>query len=251
MRRKLGDNLRHIRERIAAACAQAGRKPSDIKLIAVTKTVEVDVIRLALDLGLTDLGESRVQELTKRASMIEEYRSRRLLVDGPGHAPPNPDWHMIGHLQRNKVKAVLPWARTIHSVDSLRLAEDISTHSAKMNRTTDILVEINVSEERSKHGVAVAAAGYLIEHIQGMPNIRVIGLMTMAPYSDDPEAARPHFARLRELFEDVRSERAPGPDFAHLSMGMSGDFEVAIEEGATMVRIGNALFEGVTAATER
>jgi PLP dependent protein len=233
---------------MAAACAKAGRGINDVRLIAVTKMVEVDVIRLALDLGLTDLGESRVQELTKRASMIEEYRSRRLLVEGPSGAPPNPEWHMIGHLQRNKIKAVLPWARTIHSLDSLRLAEDISAHGARMNRTTDILVEINVSEERSKHGVAVAAAGYLIEHVLGMPNIRVIGLMTMAPYSEDPETSRPHFARLREVFEDIRTERSLGPEFAHLSMGMSGDFEVAIEEGATMIRIGTALFDGVTAA---
>jgi pyridoxal phosphate enzyme (YggS family) len=249
MRRKLSDNLRHVRDRIAAACAKAGRDPNDVTLIAVTKTVEVDVIRSALELGLTDFGESRVQELTKRAGMIEEYRSRRLLVAGSAQAPPSPNWHMIGSLQRNKVKAVLPWARTIHSVDSLRLAEDISAHSAKMNRTTNILVQINVSEERTKHGVAVAAAGYLIDHIREMTNVAIIGLMTMAPLTDNPENARPHFARLHEVFQEIKSERGLGPDFAHLSMGMSGDFEVAIQEGATMVRIGTALFEGVTAAS--
>jgi len=248
MRRKLSDNLRHIRDRIAAACAKVGRDPAGVRLIAVTKTVEVNVIRLALELGLLDLGESRVQELAKRAGMIEEYRSRRLLVEGPGGAPPSPNWHMIGHLQRNKVKLVLPWARTIHSVDSLRLAEDISTQGARLNRTTDIFVQVNVSEERTKHGVAVAAASYLIEHIVSMPNLRVIGLMTMAPLSENPEDARPCFARLRELFEDIRSERSLGPEFAHLSMGMSNDFEVAIQEGATMVRIGTALFDGVTEA---
>ncbi len=247
MRRKLSDNLRHVRDRIAAACDRVGRNPENVTLIAVTKTVEVDVIRLALDLGLTELGESRVQELTKRASMIEEYRSRRLLVAGPGEAPPAPTWHMIGTLQRNKVKAVLPWVRMIHSVDSLRLAEDISAQGVKLNRTTDVFVEVNVSEEKTKHGTAVAAASYLIEHIRSMPNIRVVGLMTMAPLTNDPEQARPHFVRLRELFEDIRADQVGGPHFQHLSMGMSNDFEVAIEEGATCVRIGTALFEGVSA----
>jgi len=248
MRRRLSDNLKRVRDRIASACERCGRSANSVTLIAVTKTVEVDVIRCLLDLGVTELGESRVQELTKRAGMIEEYRSRRRLVAGPADVPPSPNWHMIGTLQRNKVKHVLPWARTIHSVDSLRLAEDISTQGVKLNRTTDVFVQVNVSEEKTKHGVVVGAASYLIDQIRAMPNLRVIGLMTMAPWSEDPQAARPHFARLRELFEDIRHERDCGPEFAHLSMGMSNDFEVAIEEGATMVRIGTALFEGVTAS---
>ncbi len=248
MRRKLSDNLKRVRDRIASACVKSNRNPNDVTLVAVTKTVEVDVVRSALELGITEFGESRVQELTKRASMIEEFRSRRRLVAGPADVPPSPNWHMIGYLQRNKVKQVLPWARVIHSVDSLRLAEDISTHSAKMERTTDAFVQVNVSEEKSKHGVVVGATAYLIEQILPMPNIRIIGLMTMAPFEENPELARPHFARLRELFEDIRAERIVGPAFAHLSMGMSNDFEVAVEEGATVVRIGTALFEGVTAA---
>lgn len=246
MRRRLSDNIRHVRDRIAAACARVGRNPDNVRLIAVTKTVEVNVIRLSLDLGLTDLGESRVQELTKRAGMIEEYRSRKRLVAGADS--PAPTWHMIGTLQRNKVKAVVPWARTIHSVDSLRLVEDISTHGVRTNRVTDVLVQVNVSEEKTKHGVAVAAVSYLVDHIRAMPAIRVVGLMTMAPLTDDPEQARPHFARLREVFEEIRTEQDPGPDFVHLSMGMSNDFEIAIEEGATMIRVGTALFEGVATA---
>jgi PLP dependent protein len=248
MRRRLSDNLKRVRDRIASACARSGRGTDSVTLIAVTKTVEVDVIRCVLELGVTELGESRVQELTKRAGMIEEYRSRRRLVAGPADVPPSPNWHMIGTLQRNKVKHVLPWARTIHSVDSLRLAEDISEQGVRLNRTTDVFVEVNVSDERNKHGVVVGAASYLVEQIRAMPNLRVIGLMTMAPFSDAPEAARPHFARLRELFDDIRHERLCGPEFAHLSMGMSNDFDVAVEEGATMVRVGTALFEGVTAA---
>lgn len=245
MRRKLSDNLRRIRDRIAGACARVGRDPGDVRLVAVTKTVEVDVIRQLLELGVIELGESRVQELTKRAGMIEEYRSRRRLVVGAAETIPSPNWHMIGHLQRNKVKSVLPWARVVHSVDSLRLAEDISHHGEEANHTTDIFLQVNVSEERTKFGLVVGAVTYVVDQVRAMPNVRLLGLMTMAPYADDPEAARPHFARLRELFEDLKTDLRLPPDFRHLSMGMSGDFEVAIEEGATFVRIGTALFEGV------
>ncbi len=210
--------------------------------------VEVDVIRQGLELGLTELGENRAQELSKRASMIEEWRSRRMLMGDRGDVAASPNWHMIGSLQRNKVKLVLPWARTIHSIDSLRLAEDISKHSVAMNQTTDVLLQINVSEERSKHGVVVGAANYVLQDMARMPNIRVAGLMTMAPLSANAEDARPYFARLHEIFEDIRTAKIARPHFKHLSMGMSGDFETAIEEGATMIRIGSALYEGVTAA---
>jgi len=247
MRRKLADNLKRVRDRIAAAAGRAGRSPDSVTLVAVTKTVEVDVIRMMLELGATQLGESRVQELAKRASMIEEYRSRRQLMGGSQDVPPAPTWHMIGHLQRNKVRQVLPWARIIHSVDSLRLAEDISAQGAKAGYTTDIFLQVNVSGERTKFGMAVGATGHLLDQIREMPSIRIVGLMTMAPLVDDPEKARPHFVRLRELFEEIRAEHRPGPDFRHLSMGMSNDFEVAVEEGATMVRIGTALFEGLGA----
>jgi pyridoxal phosphate enzyme (YggS family) len=250
MRRKLSDNLKRVRDRIAAACERAHRDPQTVTLLAVTKYVEVDIIRQLLDLGVTEIGESRVQELTRRAAMIEEFRSRRRQLEPGASAPgPSPNWHMIGHLQRNKVKAVLPWARIIHSVDTLRLAEEISRHSEKMNRTTDVFVQVNVSEEKSKHGLVVGAAAYLTEQIASMPNIRCIGLMTMAPLTDDPETARPSFTRLRELFEDIRDDRRAGPQFQHLSMGMSQDFEQAVEEGATIVRIGSALFEGLAPST--
>lgn len=247
MRRKLSDNVKRVRDRIGAACAKAGRPIDSVMLVAVTKTIEVDIVRQGLELGLTELGESRVQELCKRASMIEEYRSRRSLVGGRESAPPSPNWHMIGHLQRNKVKTVLPWCRIVHSVDSLRLADEISRVSTSLKRTTDVLVQVNVSEEKTKFGVVVGATSYLIQDIRQMPSIRVVGLMTMAPESADAEDARPHFARLRELFEEIATEHAAGPEFRHLSMGMSGDYETAIEEGATMVRLGHALYEGVNA----
>jgi PLP dependent protein len=243
-RRKLSENLRRVRERMAAACARRGRRPDEVRLVAVTKTVEVDVIRSAFEAGLVELGESRVQELIKRASMICEQLNRRRTIDRK-ETPSNPRWHMIGHLQRNKVRLLLPWVEMVHSLDSLRLAEEISEHAVRAEKVVPCLIEVNVSGERAKFGIAVGAVPHLAEHIRSLPGIRVIGLMTMAPFAEDPEESRQPFARLREVFEDVRSEAVVGPEFRELSMGMSNDFEIAIEEGATMVRIGSALFEGV------
>jgi len=244
LRRKLADNHKRVRDRIAQACQRCNRSPDEVTLVAVTKTVEVNVIRTVIEMGLTDLGESRVQELVKRAGMIHEHLSRRRQIERAG-APGNPRWHMVGHLQRNKVRALMPWVDTIHSVDSLRLVEAISDEATRANKTVPIFLEVNVSGERSKFGLAVGAVPHLAEHIKMMPGIQVVGLMTMAPFSDDPQQARPHFERLREVFEDMRDDRVVGPEFRHLSMGMSNDFEVAIEAGATIVRIGTALFEGV------
>ncbi len=243
VRRKLTDNLKRVRERMAAACARRGRRPESVRLVAVTKTVEVDVIRSAVDAGLLDLGESRVQELIRRAGMIKEQLSRHRVMDR--EAPPTPRWHMIGHLQRNKVRGLLPWVDTVHSLDSLRLAEEISAEAARSGRTLPVLVEVNVSGEKSKYGIAVGAVPHLVENIRTLPGLSIVGLMTMAPQVGDPEAVRQDFARLFEVFEDMQSERIVGPEFRELSMGMSNDFEVAIEEGATLVRIGSALFDGV------
>lgn len=247
MRRKLTDNLKRVHDQIAAACERGGRQPEDVRLVAVTKTVEVDVIRAMLEAGVAHLGESRVQELVKRAGMIQESLSRRRQLN-PEAPLPVPTWHMIGHLQRNKVRQVLPWVEEIHSVDSLRLAEEISKESERLERITKIYIEVNVAGEKSKYGVAVGALNYLMSHIVTMPGLKIVGLMTMAPLVDDPEAARPHFRRLRELLEDLRLELGLGPEFCGLSMGMSNDFEVAVEEGATIVRVGSALFEGIANA---
>ncbi len=244
MRRKLADNLKRVRERIAAATQRVGRRPDAIRVVAVTKSVEVDVIRTAIEMGLTEIGESRVQELIKRAGMIHEHLTRRRKLNS-ADPPPEPHWHMVGHLQRNKVRALLPWVQTIHSVDSLRLAEEISAEASRMGRTIPLLIEVNVAGEKSKYGIAVGAATHFVDHIRELPALQIVGLMTMAPLEDDPETARIHFARLRELFEEIRGERMVGPEFRELSMGMSHDFEVAIEEGATMIRIGTALFDGV------
>ena len=244
MRRKLYENLKRVRDRIAQASQRANRRPEDVQLVAVTKLVEIDVIRLTLEMGLDDLGESRVQELIKRAGMLHEHLTRRRKLEPEG-TPSDPRWHMIGHLQRNKVRPLLPWVHTIHSLDSLRLAEEISAEATRIDRTVSVLIEVNAAGEKSKYGVAVGAVPHLAEHIITLPGLKVVGLMTMAPLVEDPEAARPHFVRLREIFEDMKAERVVGPEFRELSMGMSNDFTVAIEEGATIVRIGRALFEGV------
>jgi len=243
IRRRLTDNIRRVHDRMAQACDRAGRDPDSVSLVAVTKYVEVDVIRQAIDAGLLDLGESKVQDLAKRAGMINESISRRRLAGG-GKPQMSPRWHMVGHLQRNKVKTVLPWVETIHSLDSLRLAEEIHVQAAKASRVVKVLMQVNASTEKSKFGVAVGAATHLAEQIVSLPNLRLIGLMTMAPLTDKPDVARSAFARLRELFEEILGERLAGDNFRQLSMGMSQDFEAAILEGATIVRVGSALFDG-------
>ncbi len=245
MKRKLHDNLRKIKDRIANACIRAGRDPEEVTLVAVTKSVGVDVIRQLLELGYCDFGEARVQELTRRAAMIREARARHLLENAStDHAEPR--WHMVGHLQRNKVKQALQWVDLLHSVDSLRLAEEVSGQANKLGRDIDVLIQVNAAGEPQKHGVAVGAVPHLAEQIVSLPRLKVCGLMGMAPLTEDVEQVTWTFGRLREIFEDMRSERFVGPEFRHLSMGMSHDFETAVEQGATMLRVGTALFEGLS-----
>lgn len=255
----LAERLEQVRDRIAAAAAKAKRLPSEITLIAVTKTAAPEHIREIAQLGVADLGESRVQILIQRAAQINEFFSRRQAhgdpspagAGGPGGslggapaAPVSLRWHMIGHLQRNKVKQVLPLVHLIHSVDSLRLAEEIDAQGLKAGRRIPILLELNASEEKSKFGVAVGAAVHLAEQIDSMPNVQLQGLMTMAPLTGNLDEARAVFARTREVFEEMRWHKIGGSALRHLSMGMSNDFEQAILEGSTMVRIGAALFGG-------
>lgn len=247
-RRRLADNIRRVRDRIGAACEKAGRSADDLTLVAVTKSVDVDVIRQTIDVGLLDLGESRVQELSKRAAMIHESISRRRLGSGSA-SQPNPRWHMVGHLQRNKVKAVLPWVEVVHSLDSLRLAEELDLHAGRMGKVVQVLMQVNASGERSKEGVAVGAATHLVEQIVSLPSLKLIGMMTLAPLSDNKDTAQRIFARMHEIFEEIAGERMAGPDFRQLSMGMSLDFEAAIAEGATIVRIGTALYDGLASPT--
>jgi pyridoxal phosphate enzyme (YggS family) len=237
------DRYKDIQERIARAAAKGRRAAKDITLVAVTKSAAPEGIKQLIETGHREFGESRVLQLQQRAAQIHEWLTRSA---GKGPKPlPAPEeirWHMIGHLQRNKVKPVLQSCVAIHSVDSLRLAEEIHTGIEKLNRPMQVYLEVNVSGENSKYGVAVGAAVHLAEQIDTMEGVHLVGLMTMAPYSENPEDARPHFVRLREVFEEVKFRKIGGDRFKHLSMGMSGDFEVAIQEGATVVRIGTALF---------
>lgn len=248
MRQILADNLKRIRERIDRACQRAHRQPSEVKLVAVTKYVEPEVIRTLIELGQLDIGESRVQELAQRAALCQEWFPPR---PADRSAPVTPRWHLVGHLQRNKVRAVLPWVTLIHSVDSLRLAEELDAESGRLSRKTDILLEVNASGETSKQGVAVAAATHLAEQIGTLSNLRLRGLMAMGPLTDDPTPIRRAFERVRELFDEIVTERIGGPGFRELSLGMSGDFEHAVEFGSTCVRIGSALFEGIQLAPQQ
>lgn len=235
-RAKIERNLRTVRERIAAACARRRRDPAEVSMVAVTKSVDMDTIRNLLDVGLTDLGESRVRNLVLRAGQMEAYlKRRRNELAGPVR------WHMVGHLQRNKVRDCLEAASYIHSVDSLRLAEEINARAEQMERSVDVLLQVNCSQEPQKFGCAVGAATHLAETVDSLKRIRLIGLMTMGAGGKEL-ATRLGFVRLRELFEEMRREKIGGESFRHLSMGMSDDYEVAVEEGATVLRIGRALF---------
>jgi len=250
----VAERYRDVKARIAAAAARAGRRAEDILLVAVTKYATMDQVRDLLRLGHLDLGESRAQQLLQRSAMVDELlgRSRALpsvaakasgRSAAPAEAPaPGVRWHMIGHLQRNKVKKLIGVARLIHSVDSLRLVEEIQAIAYKRDEPVDVLVQVNCSGEKSKYGCAVAAARHLCEQIDTMIHLRVRGLMTMAPYAEDPEASRLTFERCADLFDEIRKAGAGGDGFNILSMGMSNDFEVAIECGANVVRVGSSLF---------
>ncbi len=250
IQRKVQDNIQRVRERIAQACGRANRDPTSVRLVAVTKSVDVEVIRIVLESGLVDLGESRVQQLAQRAAMIAETQKRWRMLDGQRDAVV-PVWHMIGHLQRNKVRAAMQWATVFHSVDSLRLAEEISGEACERKKVADVLLQVNIAGEKSKHGIAVGAIEVFCEQIRALAGVRLIGLMSMMPLVDDPDEVRPLFRRLREIAEDLVTQACVSRESCELSMGMSNDFEIAIEEGATMVRVGMALFEGLSVAKTR
>lgn len=228
-----------IKKRIEQACQRAGRDPSEVTLIAVSKTKPLQLVEHAYDLGLRDFGENKVQDLiTKHDELIDKYAQTIR-------------WHMIGHLQRNKVRQVIDKAVLIHSVDSLRLAEMINQEAAKKDIICDILIEVNIADEETKYGIKENEFNEFFDKLIKLPHIRVRGLMTIAPYVTDSEINRKHFSKLRQLFIDIKSKNIDN-DFRDvyfnneyfniLSMGMTGDYEVAVEEGATMVRIGTGIF---------
>ena len=236
---KIADNLKKVRDSIASACARCKRNDSEITLVVVTKSANLDAIKQVVRLGCSELGENRVQHLKLTADDIEAFIKQ------------NPDdtslqrkinWHMIGHLQRNKVRQLLKCSDTIHSIDTLRLAEEISKDAEKLDLCPKILMQVNASEEPQKYGVPVGAAVHLAEQIATMPNIKLIGLMTMGPLTLNKDIVKACFIRVRELFEEIQGEKIAGPDFNHISMGMSQDYETAIECGSTILRIGSAIF---------
>lgn len=219
-----------VQGRVAAAAERAGREPSSILVVAVTKTHPAAVAAEAVRCGITDLGENYVQEMLGKKEELEA------LGVGPVR------WHFIGHLQRNKAKYIVPFCELIHSVDSERLGREIDKRAAKVGRRQRVLIEVNVSGEESKFGVAPNRVRELAEMLLTLEHVELRGLMTMAPYSDEPEASRPIYRRLAQLAAELADAGIPPEALGELSMGMTQDFEVAIEEGATIVRIGTAIF---------
>jgi pyridoxal phosphate enzyme (YggS family) len=225
-------NLAEVNGRIAAAAARAGRSGEEVLLVGVTKYVEPRIARLLYEAGLHDLGESRPQELWSKAELLADLSVK---------------WHLIGHLQRNKVRRTLPLVAWIHSVDSLRLLREIDSEAGALHRSVDVLLEVNVSGDVAKHGLPPDDVEPLFPEITLLKNVKVRGLMTMAALEGGVDRARRDFAALRELADRLRPNCACNIVMNELSMGMSGDYEVAIEEGATIVRVGSALFEGIEA----
>lgn len=222
----LKDQLQEVEKRIQAACDRAGRKREEVTLIAVSKTKPVETLQEAYDLGVRIFGENKVQELTAKYEAL----------------PKDIHWHMIGHLQTNKVKYIIDKAELIHSVDSLKLVETIEKEAAKHDLIADILVEVNVAEEESKFGMKMEEVIPFVEKVSAFPHVRVRGLMTIAPFVEDPEENRSIFADLHKLYIDIKKKNHDNDTVSVLSMGMTNDYEVAIEEGATMVRVGTGIF---------
>jgi len=223
----IAERLEKIRQRIAGACDRAGRNPAEVTLIAVAKTFPPDAVREAVALGAVDVGENYVQELLSKREILDALPIR---------------WHFIGHLQRNKVRFIVPWVRMIHAVDSLALASDIDRQALKSGSTVDVLVEVNTTGEESKFGVSPGEVAGFVRNLSDLSSINIAGLMTIGPFLPDPEGSRPMFRTLRTLRDEIRATGQRNASMEVLSMGMTGDFEVAIDEGATHVRIGTALF---------
>ena len=222
----ISENLKNIQTDIQSACTRVGRAPEEVTLIAVSKTKPVPALHEAYSAGVRDFGENKVQEL----------------IDKIPQLPDDIRWHMIGHLQRNKVKYIIGKVALIHSVDSLRLAEEISRESVRKGVDTDILIEVNIAEEESKFGVTYQETTELVEKIAALPGIHVKGLMTIAPYTEFAEKNRLYFRKLHELSVDIEGKNIDNVSMSILSMGMTGDYSVAVEEGATCVRVGTGIF---------
>lgn len=222
----LKENLEAVEAEIQKACERSGRSRDEVTLIAVSKTKPIEMLQEAYNLGVRVFGENKVQELTEKEGVL----------------PDDIHWHMIGHLQRNKIKYIIDKAELIHSVDSLRLAEAIDKEAAKHNIIANILIEVNVAKEESKFGLMPEEVDEFVEKVSSLSHIHVKGLMTIAPYVENPEENRPIFAHLRKLSVDIARKNAHNITMSVLSMGMTNDYQIAIEEGATMVRVGTGIF---------
>lgn len=220
------ENIRDVKEKIKAACERSGRNPDEVTLIAVSKTKPVSMLKEAYDAGCRDFGENKVQELVEKWEQM----------------PKDIRWHMIGHLQRNKVKYIVDKVYLIHSVDSLKLAQEISKEAVKKGITVNILIEVNVAEEESKFGITCSEVPSLIKEIAKLPGIVIKGLMTIAPYVENAEENRQYFEKLWQIYVDTIYKNIDNVYMENLSMGMTGDYEVAVTEGATYVRVGTGIF---------
>lgn len=221
------ENIETIRSRIAEACGKARRDPDEVTLLAVSKTFSSDAIAEAVAAGIVDVGENYVQELLNKKLQLESLPVR---------------WHFIGHLQSNKVKYVAGWIHLVHAVDSIGLASELDKRAKQAGRVIDVLLEVNTTGEKSKFGLRPEATTGFVQSLAAFQNIRIAGLMTIGPFLPDPEGSRPMFRTLRLLKDEVAALNQPNVEMRHLSMGMTGDFEVAIEEGATIIRVGTAIF---------
>lgn len=222
----LKENLQSVEENIKKSCEKAGRKREDVTLIAVSKTKPVEMLQEIYDQNIRNFGENKVQEMCDKMEVL----------------PKDIKWHMIGHLQTNKIKYIIGKTELIHSVDSLHLAQEISKQAVKHDVQTDILIEINIANEQTKFGIDAGDTIQLVREIAALPNIHIKGLMTIAPFVEDPEDNRLYFRRIHQLSVDITKENIDNVNMDILSMGMTGDYMVAIEEGATMVRVGTGIF---------
>lgn len=220
------ENLKEVEARIAGACERVGRDPNEVTLIAVSKTKPVEMLQEAYEEGVREFGENKPQEMRDKYPCL----------------PSDIHWHMIGHLQRNKIKYIIDKACMIHSVDSARLAQAISEEAGKHGLVMPVLIEVNMAKEESKFGIMPEEVWAFVREISTLPNIRIEGLMTIAPFTVHPEENRIHFRNLKKLSVDIGAKNIDNVNMRHLSMGMTGDFEVAVEEGATMVRVGTGIF---------
>lgn len=222
----ISENLSIVEEKITAACKRAGRNRDEVKLIAVSKTHPIEAIRQAMEYGIKSFGENKVQELKNKMDVIKE----------------DLDWHLIGHLQTNKVKYVAGRVSLIHSLESIRLAEALNKEAGKLGVITDVLVEVNMGAEESKFGIKPEDACDFISRVSKFENIKIRGLMTVAPFTEEAEENRQYFRQLKKIMVDLNSKNIHNVCMNVLSMGMTGDYEVAIEEGATLVRVGTGIF---------